>query len=37
MKNLNKIVEEAVRIYFEQNCSAKDAIEKAKAKYEEAK
>ena len=33
-KKIIKVAEEAVRIYFKENCSAKDAIEKAKKTYE---
>ncbi len=32
-QKINKVMEEAVKIYFRENCSAKDAVEKAKEIY----
>lgn len=34
---IEAVVKEAVKIYFDQNCSVKEAIEKAREIYEGAK
>lgn len=36
-QKISKILNEAVKIYFDYNCTAKEAIEKAKKIYEGAK